>query len=237
MIAYKDDPKGWHKEYNRERYEANREEKLSQNKAWRDANPEKQKAATSAWQKENKDRVNESSRQWRAANPEANKESKRKSNVKHRAKRREEERAWRAANRDHVNARSRKYVNNRLKTDPQFKIAWYTRIRMRNVLKGIRKSASTLALLGCTLEHAKAHIEAQFAIGMTWDNWAEDGWVLDHIRPLASFDLADPAQQAQAFHYTNLQPLWGPDNAAKGTKLDWNPTISTLATLDNPTIL
>jgi hypothetical protein len=42
------------------------------------------------------------------------------------------------------------------------------------------------------------------------------GWHIDHIRPLASFDLSDPFQFKEACHYTNLQPLWWMDNLIKG---------------------
>ena len=55
---------------------------------------------------------------------------------------------------------------------------------------------------------------------MTWDNWQHDGWHIDHIRPCASFDLADLEQQRQCFHYTNLQPLWAADNIRKGAKYE-----------------
>jgi HNH endonuclease. len=56
---------------------------------------------------------------------------------------------------------------------------------------------------------------------MSWDNYGRDGWHIDHIRPCASFDLTDPEQQRQCFHYTNLQPLWAADNIRKGAK--WQP--------------
>jgi hypothetical protein len=45
-----------------------------------------------------------------------------------------------------------------------------------------------------------------------------DRWHIDHIVPCESFDLTDPAQQGQCFHFSNLQPLWARENLRKGTK-------------------
>ena len=53
---------------------------------------------------------------------------------------------------------------------------------------------------------------------MSWQNHGE--WHIDHIRPLASFDLTDPEERMKAGHYTNLQPLWAKDNLSKGCKYD-----------------
>jgi hypothetical protein len=87
-----------------------------------------------------------------------------------------------------------------------------------DAINGRNKSAKTQDLLGCSIEDLKKHLEASFEPGMTWDNWQHDGWHIDHIRPCASFDLTDPGQQRQCFHYTNLQPLWAADNIRKGAK-------------------
>jgi hypothetical protein len=54
---------------------------------------------------------------------------------------------------------------------------------------------------------------------MTWENRSK--WHVDHIRPCASFNLFDPAQQAACFHFSNLQPLWAADNIRKSDK--WTP--------------
>ncbi len=96
------------------------------------------------------------------------------------------------------------------------------RHRVRQALRGLAKCSSTQKLTGCTIKELMAHLEAQFTDGMTWDNYGEGGWAVDHIRPCASFDLTDPEQQRQCFHYSNLQPLWAADNIRKGAK--WEAT-------------
>jgi hypothetical protein len=79
----------------------------------------------------------------------------------------------------------------------------------------VDKSASTLELLGCSLDQLRVHLESQFCHGMTWENHGPV-WHIDHIRPCASFDLLDPVQQRACFHYTNLQPLLALENWKKG---------------------
>lgn len=91
------------------------------------------------------------------------------------------------------------------------------RARLWAALKDICKSESTLKLLGCTIEELKTHIENQFQPGMTWENWSYYGWHIDHIRPCTSFNLTDPIQQKQCFHYSNLQPLWSEENLLKNS--------------------
>jgi hypothetical protein len=98
------------------------------------------------------------------------------------------------------------------------KLAKAMRGRTRAAVSQGRKCASTMELVGCTIEELREHLEAQFGPGMTWKNRGE--WHIDHIRPCVSFDLSDPAQQRECFHYTNLQPLWAHDNLVKHTK--WN---------------
>ena len=76
------------------------------------------------------------------------------------------------------------------------------------------------ANIGCDLATLRAHLEAQFEQGMTWHNRgaAEGRWSVDHVQPLSSFDLTDPAQYRQAFSFLNLQPRWHGDNLRKGNR-------------------
>lgn len=108
----------------------------------------------------------------------------------------------------------RKYFVAKYSIDPQFKIVHLLRSRVDQALRGRVQSKHTLELLGCGIADLKAHLEKQFQPGMTWENQGE--WHIDHIRPCASFDLTNPAQQESCFNYTNLQPLWAEGNLKKG---------------------
>ena len=89
------------------------------------------------------------------------------------------------------------------------------RNRLRCAIKGNFKSGSAVKDLGCSIDELKTYLESKFKPGMYWDNWSYDGWHIDHIKPLASFDLTDRKQLLEACHYTNLQPLWAKDNLIK----------------------
>lgn len=104
-------------------------------------------------------------------------------------------------------------------TDPEFAAMKRIRARIGTAMKrgNAVKFGRTHQLLGCTIPELKDHLESLFVLGMTWDN--RSLWHIDHIRPVASFDLLDPNQQKACFHYTNLQPLWKADNLAKGAAI------------------
>ena len=118
---------------------------------------------------------------------------------------------------DEVREYMRNYHFERNATDPIFKLRNLLRGRVRSALKadGGRKKDRTEELLGCTIEEAKKHIESQFEIWMDWENWTSDGWVLDHIRPCASFNLLYEDEQLTCFNYRNLQPIAARDNNVK----------------------
>jgi len=100
----------------------------------------------------------------------------------------------------------------------QRRIATNLRSRIRYVLKGVNKSASTIELLGCSIKEFLAYIQSLFRVGMTWDNYGSY-WEIDHIIPCSAYDLTDPKQQKECFHYTNLQPLYWKDNLSKGNRI------------------
>lgn len=105
------------------------------------------------------------------------------------------------------------------KTDLNYVTKKRLRGRIYAALKKGIKSDSTINLLGCSIEHFKAHFESLFTEGMSWEKYLEGGIHIDHKIPCASFDLTDEKQQKICFHYTNLQPLWWIDNLIKGAKI------------------
>ena len=86
------------------------------------------------------------------------------------------------------------YKHNRCASDINFRLAENLRKKVYLTLrKG--KSLHTIDLLGCSIDYARKHIENQFKDGMTWDNWSMDGWHIDHIIPIALFDLTKEEDQ------------------------------------------
>lgn len=125
---------------------------------------------------------------------------------------------WRKNNREIINKKHLVYEKERKKIDPKFKLVKTLRSRLNSVLKrkNAIKSIKTLDLIGCSTSFLIEYLEAKFTEGMTWKNHGE--WHIDHIKPCASYNLLIEDEQRKCFHYTNLQPLWGKDNLAKGAK-------------------
>jgi len=118
-----------------------------------------------------------------------------------------------------IAAGHKRRTNERRKGDLNFKMRGILRSRIYGALKGHLKSSKTETLLGCTISEFRQYIESKFIPGMRWDNHGE--WHVDHIRPCCSFDLSDPKQQRECFHFLNLQPLWAMENFKKNGK--WQP--------------
>jgi hypothetical protein len=135
---------------------------------------------------------------------------------------------YRELNRDNVRKQQRERHAKRIATDPKYKLAHNIRSRLNKIIKtrSAIKSAQTLKLIGAPIDVVVDHIERQFTEEMSWElfgNYAALGnraLSIDHIRPIASFDLTDPEEQKKAFHYTNLQPMFLIDNIKKGSKYE-----------------
>ena len=122
---------------------------------------------------------------------------------------------WRRRNKEKVTISKRNWKKSRRKRDSSFRIQESLRSRIRSVLAGKCKSASTIKLLGCDVKFFKVYLQGQFKEGMSWENYGLSGWVIDHILPCCSFDLSIEENQRKCFHYSNLRPLWAWENSKK----------------------
>jgi len=124
--------------------------------------------------------------------------------------------AYYRKNCDRIKQRTMAYERKRRAESIEYRLRHNLRRRIPNAIRQGVKAGSAIRLLGCTIDYFKDYIAARFRPGMTWDNYGE--WHLDHIKPLASFDLTDLDQMVIACYYTNMQPLWAADNMRKGAR-------------------
>ena len=163
-----------------------KEQKNAYNKIWYQKNREKRAAYCKAYYQENKEKI--------AAR----------------------EKVYKQENKEKIAATKKVYQQGRYKNDPDYKIRVILRSRLTGALKGEQKVATTMELIGCTVEELWLHLESKFEPGMTRENHGRFGWHIDHKKPCCAFDLSDLEQQKICFHYSNLQPLWAKDNLEKG---------------------
>lgn len=112
----------------------------------------------------------------------------------------------------------------RRKSDILYRLACNLRTRLYLALRNRYKAGSAVRGLGCPIDHLKMHLELFWDDGMSWENYGHHAgqWSIDHIRPLAAFDLTDEGQCSKASHYLNLQPLWQTDNRRKSDIVEVN---------------
>jgi hypothetical protein len=188
------------KEKRRLRYLANKKQECETRKKYYEKNRDKILQYSKKWSEKNKERLKIINRIWAKNNPDKVKAKIQRYSAKHKDRIREMRKIY-------ASTPKAKLINSlRCATK---RIAYYS---------GAKKKFPTVKLLGCSFKEAKEYLESKFKDGMNWDNFGK--WHIDHIRPLASFDLTDVNQQLIAGHYTNLQPLWASENISKGSKYE-----------------
>lgn len=147
-------------------------------------------------------------KKWQIENLKKHRDNQKRMRVKHGKRRNAEARGYR-----------NQWKKDRRKNDPLYSLKEKCSNRLRQFLKraGLKKRESVHPMLGCTYDELRRHLESKFLPGMTWQNATYYGWHIDHIIPLASAKTMRDVRRL--FHYTNLQPLWMPDNFAKSDKM------------------
>ena len=159
--------------------------------------------------KENKNEIKEQQSKYRENN-EMRLEQQREYYQLNKEKINEKRKEYRKNNREKINERNR----NLRKTNENFRLSCVLRGRLGKALKSKTKSAPTMELLGCSINFLMEYLEGTKVEGKDYSDSH-----IDHIRPCASFDLTDPEQQRECFHYTNLQYLPAQENMSKGVRI------------------
>jgi len=174
-----------------------------------------------AYQLKNKERITKYHKEYRLKHKEHRSKQKKEyylKNIEHykeyRLKNKEYQKEWSFKNRKSIND----YTRNKYRTNINFKLRRICRARIRQALKGINKSASTMELIGCTIDELRSHLESLFEPWMTWENQGLGGWDVEHIKAMDKFDLTYPRQQQECCNWSNLQPMEHIANIKKGNK-------------------
>lgn len=167
---------------------------------------------------ENKERLTEQNKKYYIKNKEKLNKQTKENYEKNKNEILNQMKIYREENKELIKERKHKYyVNNKDKINQykrsrpvplKEKLIRLTRLRIRQALKGFKKSEATKKIIGCDLDFYKEYLESKFTKGMSWENYGVNGWHIDHIKPCASFDFSDEAQINKCFHYTNTEPRW-----------------------------
>lgn len=203
--------------------------------------------------RENPERVHERKRKYRETNIDAvrayERERSRNRYETDHAKRLEYNKQWREKNTEKERKRSRDKYHRTMRENPeQIRDAWRrgdekrrstARGRLENSIsagvhrgltRGGKAGRSTFKLLGYSLNQLMRHLEKRFQPNMTWENYGDEGWHIDHKIPLSAhnYETPDDIDFKRAWALKNLQPMWAPENLSKGAKLDkpFQPTLA-----------
>ncbi|MHC3750701.1 hypothetical protein ACYKDZ_17675 [Stutzerimonas stutzeri] len=157
------------------------------------------------WRNRNLDKARASTAAWKVRNPEQTKETAR---------------LWRDANRDKVRAKQRR-ADAKIQSSPIHVLNKRVKARIRGMLRGGYESGTIGEFLGFTKAELVAHIERQFTKGMTWERLVAGEIHIDHIIPVAAFNIKEigDAEFRACWALSNLRPLWEMDNWKKQKKV------------------
>jgi 5-methylcytosine-specific restriction endonuclease McrA len=190
----------------------NKEKHLISRRRFYANNQEREVARRAKWRKANKEKHREGSKIWAQNNPE---------------RVRAQKKAFAERNPGYRNKIHAKQLAESL----EYRLTRAMRSRFYSALKK-DKTYSVFDICDYTVGDLKSHLEFLFTEEMSWDNYGKTGWVIDHIRPLASFDILEKEEMRKAWDLNNLQPLWASENSKKssiyeGIKYTYNRNGST----------
>jgi len=203
MKIYREKNKDSIKEYNKEYKKKNKDSKKKSDKKYYEKNKKKlieksknqnKKEIRKKWKDENKEKIKQYNKEYKLKNRDSIKESGKE---------------YRKNNKEVINEKRRI----RMKSDNLYRLSTNIRNSIKSSINrmGYTKNSKTFALLGCSFEEFKIHLESKFESWMCWENYGKYngelnyGWDIDHIIPISSATTVICMNILN--HYTNLQPL------------------------------
>jgi hypothetical protein len=138
---------------------------------------------------------------------------------------REQRREYRSRNKEHIRLKNKEYlpirkekIKEKRRNDKGFQLTELLRTRINKALKTNTTSRTAQKYLNCDIEIFKLWLQFMFDKDMSWDNLGQY-WEVDHILPIAQFDLSRDSDREVCFNWTNLQPLKKEENKQKSGAL------------------
>lgn len=190
----KDCRKEYGRNHAKEVYLRDPEKAREKDRKWKKNNPDKVRAQLIVWRNKNRDKFNASV-----------KERKDRDREKYREKQRPYARMRIREKRSTVRGRLSLNVSTAIYQS----------------LKGDKGGHHWEDLVGYTLGELKKHLEKQFVEGMSWENYGQSGWSIDHRIPISAFNFETlfDFDFRQCWALRNLRPLWHIDNIRKNDRL------------------
>lgn len=182
---------------------------------------------------------NQATNEYKKNNPEKVKENSKKQNKQNyanltdeqRAKKNEKAKEYYYRHQERINRAHLDYYHENKKTlnprryelmmsDPQRRLAQTLRDRFIKAIRNGAKKGSAVSDLGMSIAAFLVYLNlgALDKYGTPYTGF-EHLYDIDHIKPLASFDLTDRMQLLKAVHWSNLQVLTKTENRRKGAKV------------------
>ena len=158
------------------------------------------------WREKNIEKARASTAAYKARNPEATRLAALR---------------WREENRDKARAKQRR-ADAVLQTKPIHVLNKRIKGRIREMFRGAYQPGTIGKHLEFTKAELLSHIERQFTAGMTWARLVAGEIHVDHIVPIAAFDIKEigDSEFRACWALGNLRPMWAVDNWSKQAKVE-----------------
>ena len=206
------------KEKNKKSYYEHQQKRRDTIKKWHENHKEQDALKGKIYREQHRKELNEKKKTYRKENAtkikmyaNAHKEEQQAYRELHKEELKEYQKNYRKNNKEKI----KEYYKTKYKTDIQYKLKNDYLHLVERVIRNQKTTPKEEEILGCDYQTFRSHIESKFDKEMNWDNYGVNGWQIDHIIPISSFDLTDIEQVKKCFNYKNSQPLWAKVNRRK----------------------